>query len=247
MLLIEVYLHYMVKNTTVRCSPKHYKDGLQMIFLMNYDTLASYTYQESYQRLYIALLTETEYLYFSYKCKALIMQVNINITKTKIQEKRYWVKTPLLNRSDFDIENKLLTELLTVDGEFQNFTRLAFQKFAELHEKVASLISKEDAYEKSDYFKIRLGITLQCLASGNSYKLLEFLSRLSRVTIGNFVPEVCNAVITLLTRSRTLTPYHVKQLFSGWTLENVGVCSNHHFYKLFNIIHSRMKQIAFKM
>ncbi|VEN37262.1 unnamed protein product [Callosobruchus maculatus] len=83
MLLMEVYLHYMVKSTIVRCSPKHYKDGLQMKLLMNYDTLASYMWQESnricyidatnVRTYYIALLTETEYLDFSYKCKALIM------------------------------------------------------------------------------------------------------------------------------------------------------------------------------
>lgn len=57
--------------------------------------------------------------------------------KRKYTKKRYWVKTPLLNRPHFDMENNLLTELLTVDGEFQNFTRLPFQKFAELHEKVS--------------------------------------------------------------------------------------------------------------
>lgn len=49
---------------------------------------------------------------------------------------KYWVKTPLLNRPRFDIGNNLLTELLTIVGDFQNFTRLPFEKFVELHEKV---------------------------------------------------------------------------------------------------------------
>lgn len=46
--------------------------------------------------------------------------------------------------------------------------------------------------------KLRLAVTLRYLASGNSYKSLEFLSRISRITIGNFVPEVYNAIITVL-------------------------------------------------
>lgn len=46
--------------------------------------------------------------------------------------------------------------------------------------------------------KVRLAVTLRYLASGSSFKSLEFLSRISRITIGNFVPEVCNAIVTTL-------------------------------------------------
>nr|CAI5837882.1 unnamed protein product [Callosobruchus analis]CAI5853633.1 unnamed protein product [Callosobruchus analis] len=46
--------------------------------------------------------------------------------------------------------------------------------------------------------KLRFAITLRYLARGNSYKSFEYLSRVSRVTIENFVSQVCNAVITIL-------------------------------------------------
>ncbi|XP_050516618.1 putative nuclease HARBI1 [Diabrotica virgifera virgifera] len=97
------------------------------------------------------------------------------------------------------MENNLLTELLTVDGDFQNFTRLPFEKFVELHEKIAPLITKQETHMRSSISsKLRLAVTLRYLASGNSYKSLEFLSRISRITIGNFVPEVCHAIVIVL-------------------------------------------------
>lgn len=43
--------------------------------------------------------------------------------------------------------------------------------------------------------RVRLAITLRFIATGDSYRSLEFLSRISRKTISVIVPEVLQAII----------------------------------------------------
>lgn len=69
----------------------------------------------------------------------IMLKKNLEAKRRRYSKKRYWVKTPLLNRPQFDMDNNLLTELLNVEGDFQNFTRLPYEKFLELHEKVRML------------------------------------------------------------------------------------------------------------
>lgn len=59
------------------------------------------------------------------------------LSRSRYTKKQYWVKSTLLNRPNFDLENHLLIEVLSVEGDFQNFTRLPYEKFIELHEKVS--------------------------------------------------------------------------------------------------------------
>lgn len=42
--------------------------------------------------------------------------------------------------------------------------------------------------------RVRLAITLRFLASGDSYRSLEYMSRVSYKTISKFVPEVLEAI-----------------------------------------------------
>lgn len=46
--------------------------------------------------------------------------------------------------------------------------------------------------------RVRLAITLRYIATGDSYRSLEFLSHISRKTISKFVPEVLNAIVDAL-------------------------------------------------
>lgn len=50
----------------------------------------------------------------------------------------------------------------------------------------------------------RLAITLRFLASGDSFRSLEFLSRVSRKTISKFMPEVLKSIY------ESLQPTHMK-------------------------------------
>lgn len=42
--------------------------------------------------------------------------------------------------------------------------------------------------------RTRLAITLRFIATGDSYRSLEFLTRVSRKTIGNIVPQTLKAI-----------------------------------------------------
>lgn len=55
--------------------------------------------------------------------------------------------------------------------------------------------------------RTRLAITLRFIATGDSYRSLEFLTRVSRKTIGNIVPETLNAIY------ESLQPQYLKVFF----------------------------------
>lgn len=46
--------------------------------------------------------------------------------------------------------------------------------------------------------RVRLAVTLRYIATGDSYRSLEFLTHISRKTISKFVPEVLKAIIEAL-------------------------------------------------
>ncbi|KAK0170500.1 hypothetical protein PV328_008338 [Microctonus aethiopoides] len=52
-------------------------------------------------------------------------------------------------------ENPLLIELLSVEGDFQNFTRLPYEKFIELHEKINCAFNHQtrNSYKKFHKFQ----------------------------------------------------------------------------------------------
>lgn len=61
------------------------------------------------------------------------------------------------------------------------------------------MIIKEDTnMRKSITARVRLAVTLRYIASGDSYHSLEFLTRISRKTIGEFIPEVLGAIYQAL-------------------------------------------------
>lgn len=91
--------------------------------------------------------------------------------------------------------------------------------------QVAASIAKQNTHMRSSISsKLRLAITLRYLASGNSYKSLEFLSRVSRITIGHFVPEVCNAIIASL-KDHLKVSNHFQNLFTAYYI-NKNIINN---------------------
>nr|CAI5854844.1 unnamed protein product [Callosobruchus analis] len=71
--------------------------------------------------------------------------------------------------------------------------------FDYLLNKVAPLISKADTnFRCSIPAKVKLYCTLRFLATGDSYRSLMYLFRISDSTIFLFIPEVCRAIILVL-------------------------------------------------
>jgi hypothetical protein len=94
------------------------------------------------------------------------------------------------------IFNELLIE---PSGEFENFTRMSHTDFQYLLDKVSPLIAKKDTQLRAAIPpKLRLAITLRFLATGDSYKSLHYLFKVSSEIISRIVPVVCKALIQVL-------------------------------------------------
>lgn len=84
-------------------------------------------------------------------------------------------------------------------GLFENFCRMSFEDFEYLLRKIEPYISKKDTkWRKAIPAKERLAVTLRFLATGDSFKSLHYLFKISPQLISNIVPEVCTALIKVL-------------------------------------------------
>lgn len=82
---------------------------------------------------------------------------------------------------------------------FQNFSRMSVADFEKLLVLVEPIISKEDTnYRKCISSRERLALTLRFLATGDSYTSLMYLFKISKQSVSAIVPEVCEALITVL-------------------------------------------------
>lgn len=97
------------------------------------------------------------------------------------------------------MENIFVELLYEPSGEFENFTRMSLSDFEYLLTLISPIISKQDTQLRDSIpAKIRLAITLRFLATGDSYKSLHFLFKVSSQIISKIVPEVCAAINQVL-------------------------------------------------
>lgn len=115
-------------------------------------------------------------------------------------------------------------------GHFENFCRMSSSDFEYLLEKISPLIAKKDTlWRKAIPAKVRLAVTLRFLATGDTYKSLHFLFKISSQIISKIVPEVCKAIINILQdevkviKKKTIIYIYLLYLCSN----------NHNIYHLF--------------
>lgn len=97
------------------------------------------------------------------------------------------------------MENIFVELLYEPSGEFENFTRMSLSDFEYLLTLISPIISKQDTQLRDSIpAKIRLAITLRFLATGDSYKSVHFLFKVSSQIISKIVPEVCAAINQVL-------------------------------------------------
>ena len=78
--------------------------------------------------------------------------------------------------------------------DFKNLLRMTEDQFEYLLQRVAPLISKSDTNMR----KTKLEVTLRYLATGDSFKSLEFFFRVPKNTISIFIPDTCEAIYNVL-------------------------------------------------
>ena len=101
-----------------------------------------------------------------------------------------------MRRNILGASNTLLVEWTNEDQDmYKNHLRISREQFFELLSKVKPYIEKQDTNMRECISAhVKLQITLQYLAAGDSFGSLEALYRVPRTTILKFLSEVLNAM-----------------------------------------------------
>lgn len=108
-----------------------------------------------------------------------------------------------LHRSRTKYNVTHLSDLLEEpSGLFENFCRISVIDFELLLQKIGPQIAKKDTkWRTAVPANERLALTLRFLATGDSYKSLQYLFKISPQLISEIVPGVCPALMTALRES----------------------------------------------
>ncbi|XP_066981040.1 uncharacterized protein [Macrobrachium rosenbergii] len=114
-----------------------------------------------------------------------------------------------------------MEELVTENPElYRNFTRTDRDIFSEIVERVKPCIQKKCTFWREPLTPgLRVATTLCFLATGDSYKSLQYAFRVAHNTISYIVPETCRAIVAVC-RDEELqvpqTPEAWKQVAHGF-------------------------------
>ncbi|GFT62850.1 putative nuclease HARBI1 [Trichonephila clavipes] len=127
--------------------------------------------------------------------KELIRRQNAKRKKRKV-----WVKPWVGRRTEYGASHTLLKELKNEDHTaYRNMLRITGEQFDELLEMVRGKLSKQDTTVRMAIpVTTKLEITLRYLATGDSFKSLEYLFRVPETTISRFLPHVLTEICCVL-------------------------------------------------
>ncbi|KAF9405270.1 hypothetical protein HW555_013929 [Spodoptera exigua] len=121
------------------------------------------------------------------------------VIKKKWRRRRWWMLTIHRNRTKNSMENQFAELYAEPSGEFNNFVRMSSSDFEYLLQKISPTIAKKDTdWRDAIPVKVRLAVTLRYLATGDSYRSLHYLFKISSQVISIIVPEVCLALNNVL-------------------------------------------------
>nr|XP_022907550.1 uncharacterized protein LOC111419040 [Onthophagus taurus] len=120
--------------------------------------------------------------------------------KKKRRKGRVWVKPWIGRRPTLGASTKLLPELAAEDSaSYKNHLQMTKQNFDILLDCVTQRIIKMDTHMRDALTpQLKLEVTLRYLATGDSFASLQYLYRVPKCTISNFIPEVCQAIYDAL-------------------------------------------------
>ncbi|XP_065363219.1 putative nuclease HARBI1 [Calliphora vicina] len=113
---------------------------------------------------------------------------------------RQWVREWVRRRNDEGCCSKLLKELrLETPSLYSNFLRMNSSDFDYLLKLVTPLIKKQTTKLRQPISPTeRLAVTLRYLATGESFRSLQYVFRIPHNTISGIIPEVCDAIYSVL-------------------------------------------------
>nr|CAI5845274.1 unnamed protein product [Callosobruchus analis] len=121
-------------------------------------------------------------------------------SRKKKRNRTIWVRNLLSRRENLGARTRLLAETREEDiNGYKNHLCILPHKFDELLSEILSSIWKQDTHMRNAISaKVKLEVTMRYLATGDSLYTLEALHRVTRSTIAQFLPDVCNAIYNTL-------------------------------------------------
>ncbi|XP_059894187.1 uncharacterized protein LOC132447425 [Gadus macrocephalus] len=138
-----------------------------------------------------------------------------------------WVKSWIQQRQAQGAYPNLRRELaLDEPADFQDFARMFPAQYQMLEESIRPIIQRKNTnYRDSISAGERLTVTLRFLATGESFKSLSYHFRMGESTIGQFVPETCEAIYSVLKEKYAKCP----DTALGWQQVATGFLSRWNF------------------
>lgn len=128
--------------------------------------------------------------------------------KKKRKPRSVWVWPYLQRRLEYGHYDNLMQELAQESPLlYKNFTRIDRQLFDEIVERVTPHIQKKQTWWRKPIPPgLRVAVTLRFLATGETYKSLQYSFRVAHNTISKIVPETCRAIIEVYGNEELRTP-----------------------------------------
>lgn len=124
--------------------------------------------------------------------------INIKKRKKVFRSRQRWSRRWLLKRGKFSHVN-LLRELACEPEDWRNYLRMDMTSYENLLKLVTPYIQKKDTVmRKAISPHERLTATLRFLATGRSYKDLEFTTIIAKQSLSRIIPETCWAIYKAL-------------------------------------------------
>ncbi|XP_071581574.1 putative nuclease HARBI1 [Temnothorax nylanderi] len=138
-----------------------------------------------------------------------------NKQKNQRRPRSIWTRKWILqrNRALRGTINLAHTELRIEDKEyFTRFFRMRIDLFDQLVEKVAPYIQRQNTNMRECISpKERMSLTLRFLATGESYRSLEYSTRIPACTISRIIPETCRVIYEVLRNDYLQTPTTIEE------------------------------------
>lgn len=118
----------------------------------------------------------------------------------KTKRSRILVKNWVQQRETDGFCSKLMLQLREEEPSlYHNFVRMTAEQFDHILHLVTPLIRKSNTVMRESISPLnRLALTLRFLATGESFQSLQFLFRIPQSTISTIIPEVLDAIYTVL-------------------------------------------------
>jgi hypothetical protein len=168
----------------------------------------------------------------------LLISTSVQKKSKKKVTRSIWSRQWLLNRPMYGQYEKLMGELLHQDkAGFQNFMRLTPEMFDVLVRRVSPRIEKNNTFmRKALEPGLKIAITMRYLATGDSYKSLQYGFRVAHNTISIIVPETCQAILDeledeVMSMPKTPDEWHsiASKYSSRWNFHNtIGAIDGKH-------------------